>query len=52
MIRDAGREKWCLASVEEVGGIFDRCALIGNVACRLRGRHVCEGDTAMQVLGL
>ena len=42
MIRDVGREKRCLADVEGVGVIFDRCALIGNVVCRLLGRHACE----------
>jgi hypothetical protein len=42
MIRDAVREKQCLADTEEAGVIFDRCALIGNAVCRLRERHVCK----------
>jgi hypothetical protein len=42
MIRDAGREGRCLASIGEVVVIFERGALIGNAVCRLRSRHACE----------
>jgi hypothetical protein len=54
MIRHAGRKRRCLASIEEVGKIFDRYTLIGNVVCRLRSRHACErrhGNASVGMVG-